>query len=98
MSLTPATFLDRYLTHVPMPRLQTVRGYILYGPRQATALDRARASLGQAPVAEPEPLSPEQFLARFERTPQASRCPQCSALLRFVSALLYDTGPPCTLH
>ena len=98
MSLSPAAFLDRYLAHVPTPRLQTVRGYGLYGPRQTAALDRARAALGQSPVAEPEPLSPEQFLARFEHTPQAARCPQCSALLRFVSALPHGTGPPHTLH
>ena len=33
MSLSPEAFLDRYLTHVPTPRLQKVRGYGLYGSR-----------------------------------------------------------------
>jgi hypothetical protein len=98
MTLSPDAFLDRYLAHIAPPRLQSVRGYGLYGQRQGAALDCARAALGQAPVAEPEALSAEKFLARFEHTPQAARCPQCSALLRFVSALPHGTGPPQPLH
>ena len=98
MSLSPPAFLDRYLTHIAPPRLQTVRGYGLYGPRQRAGLDRARAALGQAPVEEPEALSVPQFLARFEHTPQAARCPRCNSILVFLSALPRGTGPPRRLH
>jgi hypothetical protein len=64
MTLTPEAFLARYLAHVPVPRLQAVRGYGLYGQRHGAALDQARALLGQAAVAQPEPIS-----ARTHATP-----------------------------
>ncbi len=98
MSLTPEDFLARYLTHIPVPRLQTMRGYGLYGQRQAASLDQARAALGQAPVEEPEPISVQQFLARFERTADTDCCPRCGARLVFTSLIRYGTGPPPTLH
>ena len=98
MTLSPEAFLDRYLTHIAPPRLQCVRGYGLYSPRQGAALDQARAALGQAPVEEPEPLSATRFLARFDQAPQAARCPRCGAILVFASALPHGTGPPATLH
>ena len=74
MTLSPEAFLDRYLTHIAPPRLQSVRGYGLYGQRQGAALDQARAALGQTPVQEPEPLSAPRFLARFDQTPEAASC------------------------
>ena len=80
------------------PRLQTVRGYGLYGARQRTALDQARNSLGQPPVEDPLPLEPERFLARFPRQPTTACCPRCNALLVFHSALPRGPGPPQTLH
>jgi hypothetical protein len=98
MSLPPHAFLDRYLTHIAPPRLQSVRGYGLYGPRPGQALDRARAALGQARVAEPEPLSAVKFLARFDQAPPSARCPRCAALLLFVWALPHGPGPPQPLH
>jgi len=98
MTLSPEAFLERYLTHIAPPRLQTVRGYGLYGQRLGAALDQARAALGQAPVEEPEPLSAPQFLARFGQTPEAARCPRCGSILVFASALPHGTGPPPTLH
>ena len=98
MTLSPDAFLDRYLTHIAPPRLQSVRGYGLYGQRQGAALDQARAALGQAPLEEPEPLSVPRFLARFGQTPEAARCPRCRSILLFVSALPHGPGPPQTLH
>ena len=98
MSLSPQAFLDRYLTHLAPPRLQTVRGYGLYGPRQRAALDQARTALGQPPVRETDALDAPQFLARFEQVPPAARCPRCNSILLFVSALPRGTGPPQTLH
>ena len=98
MTLSPEAFLDRYLTHIAPPRLQLVRGYGLYGGRQGTALDRARAALGQAPVEAPEPLSASGFLARFGQTPEAARCPRCGSILVFASALAHGSAPPPALH
>jgi Putative transposase/Transposase zinc-binding domain len=98
MTLSPEAFLERYLTHIAPPRLQCVRGYGLYGQRQGKALDAARATLGQTPLEEPEPLSAAKFLARFDQTPQAARCPRCAAMLLFVSALPHGTGPPPPRH
>jgi hypothetical protein len=98
MTLTPEAFLDRYLAHIPVPRLQTARGYGLYGPRAGAALDRARAAIGQPCVKEPQPLSAPRFLARFAQTDESSRCPTCGALLVFTSVLAHATGPPPLPH
>lgn len=98
MTLTPEAFLQRYLAHIPVPRLQTVRGYGLYGQRAGAALDRARTAIGQPPVQEPEPISAPQFLARFDRTDATGCCPQCGAQLVFTSLIRHGTGPPPTLH
>ena len=98
MRLAPEDFLARYLAHIPVPRLQAVRGYGLYGPRQAARLDQARAALSQAPVEEPKPLSAAQFLARFRNRDESGRCPKCGALLVFTSLLVHGTGPPPILH
>lgn len=98
MTLSPEAFLERYLTHIAPPRLQCVRGYGLYGQRQGKALDAARAALGQTPVAESEPLSAAKFLARFDQTPQAARCPRCGSILLFASALAHGSAPPASLH
>jgi len=98
MRLTPEAFLARYLAHLPQPGLQSVRGYGLYGSRAGARLDRARAALGQPPVPEPEPLTVEAFLARFERTPAADTCVRCGARLRFVPLINHGPAPPPALH
>ena len=98
MTLTPEAFFARYLTHIPVPRLQAVRSYGLYGQRQRAALDQARASLGQAPVEEPKPISAPQFLARFRTTDDASRCPRCGACLVFTSLIAHGRDPPPLMH
>jgi len=98
MTLSPEAFLDRYLTHIAPPRLQSVRGYGLYGGRQGERLDRARRALGQAPVEAPKPLSAADFLARFRQLPDTARCPHCGSVLLFASALAHGPAPPQTLH
>ena len=98
MTLTPEAFLTRYLAHVPVPRLQAVRSYGLYGQRQRAALDQARTQLGQPAVEESAPISAPQFLARFDRTDETGCCPQCGARLVFTSLIRHGTGPPPTLH
>ena len=98
MTLSPEAFLARYLAHIPVPRLQAVRGYGLYSQRQAAALDCARAALAQTPVELPQPLSAPQWLARFGHTPEIGRCPRCGALLLFSSLRVYATGPPTLAH
>jgi hypothetical protein len=98
MTLSPEAFLARYLAHIPVPRLQAVRGYGLYSQRQAAALDCARAALAQTPVELPQPLSAPQWLARFDHTPESGRCPRCGALLLFSSLRAYATGPPTLAH
>ena len=98
MTLTPDAFLARYLTHLPQPGLQSVRGYGLYGLRAGARLDRARAALGQPPVIEPTALTVEAFLARFDRTPAADTCPRCGARLRFLSLPAHGPAPPPAPH
>ena len=98
MTLAPEAFLTRYLAHIPIPRLQSVRGYGLYGQRQHAALDQARAQLGQAGVEEPKPITAEQFLARFTRTEDAGRCPRCGARLLYAALARHGPDPPPTLH
>ena len=98
MTLTPEAFLQRYLAHIPVPRLQAVRSYGLYGQRQRAALDQARAQLGQPAVEEPEPISAQQFITRFAPNADTGRCPHCGALLLFTSLIRHGTGPPTTLH
>jgi len=98
MTLDPEAFLARYLAHIPVPRLQTARGYGLYGPRAGTALDRARAALGQPAVAAPPTLRVEEFLARFRHTAPQSRCARCGRLLAFASLIAHGPAPPPLLH
>jgi hypothetical protein len=99
LDLTPEAFFTRYLTHLPVPGFQSVRGYGLYGARAGAALDRARAALGQPPVPEPAPLTVEAFLARFDQTPAATTCARCGARLRFVPLIAHGPAPPPpTLH
>ncbi len=98
MNLTPEAFFARYLAHIPVPRLQAVRGYGLYGQRQSAKLDSARAALGQPPAEEPPVLRAEEFLARFRQTPDSARCPRCGTLLVFLAALRHGTGPPALPH
>jgi hypothetical protein len=98
MTLSPEAFLDRYLTHIAPPRLQSVRGYGLYAQRQGERLDRARRTLGQAPVEEPKPLSAVDFLARFRQLPDVARCPRCGSILLFASAIAHGPAPPRILH
>jgi hypothetical protein len=97
MTLDAEAFLARYLAHIPVPRLQTARGYGLYGQRAGAALDRARAALGQIPVEAPPTLRVEEFLTRFRQTTAQSRCARCGRLLRFVSLIAHGPAPP-TLH
>lgn len=94
MTLDPDAFLTRYLAHIPVPRLQTARGYGLYGARAGPALDRARAALGQPPAEVPAALRVEDFLARFRLIPEASRCPRCGAPLCFASLIAHGPAPP----
>lgn len=98
LTLRPEDFLARYLQHLPLPRLQALRGYGLYAPAPRARLARARAALGQAPIPEVEPLTLERFLARFPSTPESSRCPRCNAPLIFSAIASHGPGPPRTLH
>ncbi len=66
MTLPVEEFLDRLLQHVPVPGLQMVRAYGLYGRHQRAALQRCRLQL-QPGWQEPPP-APE-------------RCPRCGAAL-----------------
>jgi len=98
MTLSPAAFFARYLPHLPQPRVQALRAWGLYAPAQRLRLQRARAALGQPPVEDPLPLTPEQFIARFARTPEAARCPRCGAPLRLASLIAHGPAPPAPVH
>lgn len=98
MTLDAEAFLARYLAHLPVPGLQALRGYGLYGARAGRALNRARAALGQPAVETPPPLRVEDFLARFRQTTPQSRCARCGQPLIFVSLLAHGPAPPRLLH
>jgi len=98
LNLSADAFLSRYLAHIPVPRLQAVRGYGLYGQRQSERLDTARAALGQPSVEEPPALRVEDFLARFKQTFESACCPRCGARLLFSSLIGRATGPPALPH
>lgn len=98
LRLEPEAFLARYVPHLPVPRLQALRAYGLYGQRGGTALDQARALLGQAPVETPEPISAERFLARFAESEEAGRCPRCGARLILLSLVRHGPDPPPRPH
>jgi hypothetical protein len=70
MTLPVEEFLDRLFQHVPVPGLQMVRAYGLYGRHQRAALQRCRLQL-QPGWQEPPP------------PPPAARecCPRCGAAL-----------------
>jgi hypothetical protein len=70
MSLPVDEFIARLLQHVPVPGLQMVRAYGLYGRHEQAALQRCRLQLQpgwQQP--RPQPLA------------QPERCPRCGAAL-----------------
>jgi hypothetical protein len=70
MSLPVAQFLDRLFQHVPIPGLQMVRAYGLYGRHQRAALQHCRLQL-QPGWQEPPPPAPAA----------PARCPRCGATL-----------------
>jgi hypothetical protein len=76
MSLPVLTFLGRWLEHVPPKRLQTVRGYGLYGGNQHARLDEARRALGAEPAREVGPRSWQQW-CESAGMEDACRCPEC---------------------
>lgn len=94
LDLAPAQFLERYLVHLPAPGQQRLRAYGLYANTQRARLAAARAQLGQAPLATPEPLDYEEFLARFKNTASPTRCPRCQRRLQIVPLAPPATGPP----
>jgi len=94
LDLAPHAFLARYLAHLPVPGQQRLRAYGLYAHTQRARLDGARAQLGQPPVAAPEPIDYEDFLARFTNTASPTRCPRCRQRLQIVPLAPYATGPP----
>ena len=94
LKLTPHAFLERYLPHLPAPGQQRLRAYGLYAHTQRARLDCARAQLGQAPVAEPEPIRYEAFLARFPSSKPLTRCPRCGRALQVLALAPHATGPP----
>jgi len=94
LNLAPHAFLQRYLAHLPVPGQQRLRAYGLYAHTQRARLDAARAQLGQAPVAEPEPLDYEDFLAQFKNNVSPTYCPRCRQRLQIVPLTPHATGPP----
>jgi Putative transposase/Transposase zinc-binding domain len=70
LTLAVEEFLDRLFQHVPVPGLQMVRAYGLYGRHQAPALRHCRLQL-QPGWQQPPPAAPAE----------QPRCPRCGAAL-----------------
>ncbi len=100
--LAPEDFLERYLTHTPMPGQHQVRRYGLYAPVQSQALARARnAVLAQAggdpsppPPTPAPPLTWQAYLARFAHPSPAHTCPVCAQPIVFLARLTHPRAPP----
>jgi len=78
MRLPVEEFLDRLLQHVPVPGLQMVRAYGLYGRHQRAALQHCRLQLQPGwqqppPTPEPCPRCGAALVVVVSRTPFASR-------------------------
>ena len=76
ITLPVEEFLDRLFQHVPVPGLQMVRAYGLYGRHQRAALQHCRLQLQLQPDWQQPPPAP----------PAAPHCPQCGATLVVVVA------------
>jgi hypothetical protein len=79
ITLPVEEFLDRLFQHVPVPGLQMVRAYGLYGRHQRAALQHCRLQLHPG-WQEPPPAAPAGSEA----------CPRCGAAL-----VVVVTRPPC---
>jgi hypothetical protein len=82
--LSISDFLFRLCDHVPQHGKLSLRYYGLYHPCRREALDAARQSLGQNPVAEVRPLGWQVYLMTREAIPQ---CEICRAPLRGLRSL-----------
>jgi Putative transposase/Transposase zinc-binding domain len=83
MTLPVEEFLDRLFQHVPVPGLQMVRAYGLYGRHQGAVLQHCRLQL-QPGWQEPPPQPP----------PAPARCPRCGAALVVVVTRPTLAPPP----
>jgi hypothetical protein len=94
MMLSPDGFLRRYLQHVPEPRKHTVRSYGLYAPRKSNALNRARATFRQAPVAPTPVLTWQAYYVKYAAQPVAHACPVCGGVVGNVRRIAPHHDPP----
>ena len=87
-------FIKRLLEHVPLPGMQTVRGYGLYANNKAEELALCRELLGQPPAEPPEALTAEQALLRLPKR-ELETCPKCGRPATLISLLPNTRDPPC---
>jgi hypothetical protein len=89
-------FLERFLTHIPVPRSHLIRAYGLFHSSKRERLDAIRAHFGQQPIA-PQPAPAWQELcadaARFGGW-HPECCPICGQRLVIVERLAHGRSPP----
>jgi len=75
MTLKVEEFIGRYLQHVPLPNAVLVRSYGLYHPAKKDELERCRALLGEAALADGDELKWQDLFEESEDHPEL--CPVC---------------------
>jgi len=93
VTLPIATFIGRYLLHVPAPGTRVVRSYGLYAARKGDDLAVCRAQVGQEPVATSVVLA-WQTAWRQHGVEHPGRCPRCGRLLVCSGVIPRASGPP----
>lgn len=93
MVLSVSDFVQRLLLHVPVPMMQTVRSYGVYGHAQKEDLALCRKQLGQPPVEEVKRIDWESYCAeRGDKHPE--RCPVCGGPLLCTMIFHRGHAPP----
>lgn len=93
MRLPIDQFIQRYLLHVPPPRIQVVRHYGLHAGSKKDELNSCRALLGQPPVEEPELLDWQTYCSQ-RGYDHPELCPVCGKRLLCTSSIEYRANYP----
>ena len=94
MKLPINAFIVRWLEHVPPRRLQTVRGYGLYGANQHSRIEEARTALGSETAPSEETPATWQDLCERAGFDAMTRCPTCGARLESHHPFGRGRSPP----
>lgn len=96
-SLVVDEFLARLLEHVPLPGMQTVRGYGLYANSKRADLAVAREHFGQAPLPAKVEIDWRELCVQAGH-PEQAHCPVCGKPLVVHSYFAPIRAPPASFE